>query len=227
MTAKLAGLPADVTQVVRPAPSCGRPLVPQHGALSRADAARLFGVAELAAMLDAGDWVELWTGVVVPAPRQGDPATRAAAALLRAGPRAVLSGATAAAMHGCTAGAGPVTHVTVPYDRQVRSSSGLSVRQAWIRESDVVELAGLRVFALDIALAELLCTGPQRLALACLEQALGRFDERSAEHFRGLVRERIARRRDRRGTRQATGLLELAWPTPGFRRTPATSGGGR
>lgn len=166
-------------------------------------------------MLEAGDWVELWPGVVVPTPRQRDPVTRAAAALLRAGPGAVLSGATAAAMHGCTAAAGTVTRVTVPYDRQVRSSAGLSVRQAWIRESDVVELAGLRVFALDVALTELLCTGPQRIALACLEQALGRLDERSAEHFRGLVRERIARRRDRRGTRQAVGLLELAWPGPG------------
>lgn len=181
----------------------------------------MFGLAEFAALLEAGDWVELWPGVVVPAPRQRDPLARAAAALLRAGTGAVLSGPTAAAMHGCSAATGPTTHVTVPYDRQVRSSDGLSVRQAWIRECDVVELAGLRVLALDVVLTELLCTGPHRLALACLEQALGRFDERSAEHFRGLVRERIARRRDRRGTRQAVGLLELAWPGQGFAMAPA------
>jgi hypothetical protein len=168
----------------------------------------MFGVAEFAAALEAGEWVEPWAGVVVPASREQDPRTRAAAALLRAGPRGVLSGLTAAAVHGCAA-PDPVISVTVPYDRQLRSQQGLSVRQAWIREPDVIELEGIRVYALDVTIAELLCTGPQRRALACLEQALGRFDEHSAERFRGLVRERIARRRDRRGTRQAVGLLEL------------------
>jgi hypothetical protein len=171
----------------------------------------MFGSEELATLLEDRDWVELWPGVVVPEPRVRDPLTRAAAALLRAGPGAVLSGPTAAAMHGCTAAAGPTTHVTAPYDRQLRSLPELCVRQAWIRESEVIELDGLRVHTLDVALAELLCTGPQRLALACLEQALGRFETSRAEHFRALVRERISRRRDRRGTRQAIGLLDLAW----------------
>ena len=160
-----------------------------------------------------------WWGVVVPEHRRRDPLTRAAAALLRAGRWAVLSGATAAAMHGCTAADGDVLHVTVPYDRQLRSCSGLSVRQGVVRESDVVELDGLRAQALDVALAELLCTGPQRVALASLEQALGQFPLAAAEELRGLVGERLDLRRDRRGTRRATGLLELAWvggpPAPG------------
>lgn len=155
--------------------------------------------------------MQLWWGVVVPEHRVRDPLTRAAAALLRAGPAAVLAGPTAAAMHGCTAADGDTLHVAVPYDRQVRSCPGLAVRQAWVRESDVVELDGLRVQALDVALAELLCTGPQRMALASLEQALGHFPAAAAEELRGLVGERVARRRDRRGTRRATGLLELAW----------------
>lgn len=167
-----------------------------------------------------------WPGVVVPAHRAREPLTRAGAALLRAGPHAVLSGATAVAMHGCAAAESRTLEVTIPYDRQLRSSPGLSVRQARVREPDVQRLDGLRVFALDVALAELLCTGPQRVALACLEQALAQLTSEGggSEHFRRLVAERLSRRVDRRGTRRASGLLELAWSGP----PPApTSGAGQ
>ncbi|WP_182546049.1 hypothetical protein [Halosaccharopolyspora lacisalsi] len=182
----------------------------RYRALSRTEAAHLFGPDGLREALARREWVELWPGVVVPGRCRNESTTRGAAALLRAGPAAVLSGLTAAALHGCSTGTVPVTEVTIPYDRQLRSRSGLAVRQASIRESEVVELDGLRVHALDVALAELLCGGPQRRALACLEQALGRLPRASAEQLRGLVAERIDRRVDRRGTRRATALLELA-----------------
>ncbi|MER5387865.1 hypothetical protein [Saccharopolyspora sp. NPDC002686] len=180
--------------------------------MARADAERLLGPDELSAALDDGEWVQPWHGVVVPAARAHDPMTRAAAALLRAGPHSVLSGLTAVAMHGCGP-ADEVVDVTIPYDREVRSQPDLTVHQAWVRECDVVELDGLRTQALDFAITELLCTGDQRQALDCLEQALGQLGEH-AEHFRELVAERVARRRDRRGTRRASALLGLAWPKP-------------
>lgn len=181
-----------------------------YRALSRSCAERLLGPAGVEEALGSREWVELWPGVMVPGRDLHEPATRGAAALLRAGPSAVLSGMTAAALHGCTAAVVPVIQVTIPYDRQLRSRPGLAVRQASIRESEVAELDGLRVHVLDVALAELLCTGPQRSALACLEQALDRLTPAGAEHLRGLVVERVARRSDRRGTRRAAALLELA-----------------
>ena len=182
----------------------------RYRALSRTAGAHLFGPDGLREALARREWVELWPGVVVPGRWRDESITRGAAALLRAGPAAVLSGLTAAALHGCSAGSVPVTEVTVPYDRQLRSRAGLVVRQGSIRESEVVELDGLRVHALDVALAELLCGGSQRRALACLERALGRLARAGAEQLRGLVAERIARRVDRRGTRRAAALLELA-----------------
>ncbi|RRO13245.1 hypothetical protein EIL87_24155 [Saccharopolyspora rhizosphaerae] len=181
--------------------------------MPRDDAERLLGRTELADSLEAGEWVQPWSGVVLPADLVRDPKARAAAALLRAGDRGVISGPTAVAMHGC----GPAedaVHVTVPYDRDLRSQDDLVVHHAWLRESDVIELDGLRVLALDVALADVLCTGPQRRALDCLERALGRLGS-SAEHFRALVGERLTRRRDRRGTRTAFALLEIAWARPG------------
>ncbi|MBE9375170.1 hypothetical protein IQ251_12025 [Saccharopolyspora sp. HNM0983] len=184
-----------------------------HGAVVRRDAEELIGAAELALALRDGVWRELWSGVVAPEGRAHDPRTVAAAALLRTGPHSVLSGTTAAAMHGCTAAADHVVHVTVPYDRELRSMPGLAVHNAWIRERDIVELDGLRCQALDVALCELLCTGPKRTALACLEQALQDLAGHG-EQFRALVSRRLDERRDRRGTRRGADLLALAWSAP-------------
>ncbi|MHA6798417.1 hypothetical protein [Bounagaea algeriensis] len=184
-----------------------------HGALSRLAAERLLGPAVVGEAVCEGTLLEPWSGVVVPAVRMRDPLTRAAAGLLRAGERAVLSGSTAVALHGCPAAAERTVHVTVPYDRDPRPGHGLAVHQSWIRESDVVELDGLPVLALDVALTELLCTGPHRVALASVEQAFVLLGE-EAERFRVRLAERLSCRRDRRGTRQAAGLLELAWSPP-------------
>ncbi|WP_243792036.1 hypothetical protein [Saccharopolyspora gloriosae] len=164
----------------------------------------------LRAVLDDGRWIEPWSGVVLPSERALDPLARADAALLRAGPHAVLNGPTAVAMHGCTEALGDsAVHVAVPYHRQPRAVPNLVVKQTWINEADVIELDGLRVYALDAALAEMLCTGERRTALACLEQALAVLGS-AAVRFHAVVAEQVARRRDRRGTRRAAELLELA-----------------
>ncbi|MEU6130254.1 hypothetical protein ABZ805_13875 [Saccharopolyspora sp. NPDC047091] len=193
------------------APSCGRrPGASRHGALTRPVAEELLGADGLSAELDAGRWVEPWGGVVLPARRARDPLARAEAALLRAGPHAVLTGPTAAAMHGCTeAFDEAAVHLAVPYHRQPRSVRGLSIKQMCLRESEVLELDGLRVHALEIALVEMLCTGERRTALACLEQALAALGP-AAARFHAVVAEQVDRRRDRRGTRRACELLDLA-----------------
>lgn len=176
-------------------------------------AEQLLGADVLRAELAGGTWAEPWPGVVLPATFARSPLAVAEAALLRAGPHAVLSGPTAAAMHGCTAADGETVHVTVPYDRQPRPVPGLVIRQSWVRESDVLELDGLRVHALENALAELLCTGPARTALACLEQAMEVLGD-AGLRFRAVVAERVHRRNDRRGTRRAAELLDLARNRP-------------
>ncbi|MFR9731090.1 hypothetical protein ACL03H_17840 [Saccharopolyspora sp. MS10] len=208
------GAPPLDTRALEPPPATARPgpdapPSSMHGALTRCAAERAFGAEELSAALDGGSWTEPWPGVVLPASKARDPLARAEAALLRAGPHSVLSGPTAAAMHGCTEADDRLVHVAVPYHRQPRAVPRLVVRQSWIREADVVELDGLRVHALDVALTEMLCTGDGRTALACLEQALAVLGD-SAPHFRAVVAERLARRRDRRGTRRAGELVELA-----------------
>lgn len=188
-------------------------VLPRYGALSRADAEQRFGAEVVDDLLRDRHLVQPWKGVVIAGRNERDPMARASAALIRSGPSAVLSGATAVAMHGCTAAESSTVHVTVPYDRQVRTLPGLAVCQSWIRESDVVLLHGLRVQALDVAITELLCTGPQRAALACLEQVLVDLGGAGAQ-FRAMVVERLARRIDRRGTRQASALLNLARADP-------------
>lgn len=208
----IAVLPGSDTRPARPSSRADAVLarMSRHGAITFSAAERALGKASITTELHEQRWVESWPGVLVHHGRVGDPLTRASAALLRCGPSAVLCGPTAAAMHGCTAAASSIISVLIPYDQQRRSLPGLAVQQGWIHESDVIELDDLRVLALDVALSELLCTGPQRMALACVEQALHTAGRRG-EQFRSLIGHRVARRRDRRGTRQATGLLELAW----------------
>ncbi|NYH79332.1 hypothetical protein FHR84_002666 [Actinopolyspora biskrensis] len=181
---------------------------------------RLGGHDRLLAALEAGSLVRLWPGVVVPADSVHDPATRAEAALLRAGAGAVLSGPTALAMHGCRAAGSRIVHVTVPYHRQLRREPGLVVRQGRVREREVVELDGLRAQVLDVALTEVLCTAEEQLAVACLRQATALPDVELGRGLRAMVEQRLARRSDRRGTRRARSLLE-AVSAPGPTSLPA------
>jgi hypothetical protein len=159
----------------------------------------------------------LW-GVLVPQESLLDPDTRAAAALLVAGPTAALTGLTAAWLHGCPAAATPVVHVAVPYSSSLRTQEGLVVHQGRGLLSEVIEVRQLRTVALEVAITELLCTDLARRALAIADQAAAQFDERQRPAFRGQIADRLAVRADRRGTARAAGLLALITGSPSHLR---------
>jgi hypothetical protein len=151
--------------------------------------------------------IPLWRGVLVESSRLLDPWTRASAALLTAGPRAVVSGISAAYLHGCRAVESPVTHILVPYGCETRSRDGLVVHRGRAFADDAIELDGVRVLPLDRVIADVLCTLPGRDALALADEALGLASD--ADTFRKQVALRIERRHDPRGTVRAMGLLDL------------------
>lgn len=154
--------------------------------------------------------------VLVERSRQLELRTRAAAALLHVGGNALLATHTAALLFGCTAADASRMHVLVGYDRTAHSSLSVAFHQGLFDEQDVVDLDGLRVHALDCAIAELLCRASRRTALACADQALAF----SPVGFRADVLHRIVTRRDSRGRRRGEILLELA---TGLAESPAES----
>lgn len=143
-----------------------------------------------------------------------DPDTRAAAALLTAGPTAALTGLSAAWWHGCPAAATPGVHVAVPYSSSLRTQEGLIVHQGRRLLHDVVEARGLRTVALDVAITELLCTDLARRAVAVADQAAALAPERERPAFRKRIAELLAIRADRRGTSRAGALLTLITGKP-------------
>ncbi|MGH3588319.1 MAG: hypothetical protein ACRDQ0_18605 [Pseudonocardia sp.] len=184
------------------------PVAGLHGAHLRADLVRRLGRARVENAVAAGEVRPLWRGVVVDSRRLLDPLTRAAAALLTAGPRSVITGVTAAALHGCRAVESPVTHILVPYGCETRSRKGLVVHHARPFADDVIELDGLRALPLDRVIADLLCTLPEADALAVADEAL-RVAGGDRGTFRKEVAERLRTREDNRGTVRAAGLLDL------------------
>jgi hypothetical protein len=179
-----------------------------HGAHLRADLVQRLGRRRLANALHSGEVRPLWRGVVIESGRMLDPWTRAAAALLTAGPRSVISGVTAARLHGCKAVDLPATHILVPYGCETRSRSGLVVHHGRPFADDAVELDGLRVLPLDRVIADLLCTLRPQDALAVADEALGLAGD-DHESFRKQVAGRLRKREDPRGTVRAAGLLDL------------------
>jgi Protein of unknown function (DUF559) len=179
-----------------------------HHARRRTDLAAELGEHSLRAALCNGTFMQLWPGVVVPRARALELPTRAAAALLFVGKGGVLSGPTAARLYGCTAATDTDIHVTLPYSRWARRRPGLVVHHDRFAEADVGELLGMPVLALDLVIAELLCTAPRRLALACADQALALAGP--DRDFLGAVEDRLVQRDDRRGTVRGAVLLGLA-----------------
>lgn len=174
----------------------------------RCDLLDALGQRQLNTALASGVLVQPWRGVVIRSADALDLHTRAAAAVLAVGERAVVSGPTAVALHGHDAAeAGPI-HLTVPYDRGPRSRTGLIVHQNRFTFADVVPVGDLPVFARDLALADYLCDGDKRAAFASLDQALGSVED--GEVLRAAVRARLAERDDRRGVARAEMLTELA-----------------
>ncbi len=152
--------------------------------------------------------------------RQLDLWTRAAAALLVAGPGALLSNYTAAALFGCTAADRGEVHVMVNYHRRLSAMPGLVVHNGSFDEGEVVVLSRLRVLALESAMAELLCRAPRRDAIACLDQAITLTPPDQRTEFCHEIRHRIAVRPDPRGRRRSQILLDLA---TGLAESPAES----
>ncbi|MFI5564846.1 DUF559 domain-containing protein [Amycolatopsis japonica] len=182
----------------------------QHGAVSRSEADEVLGRRLVLEGLATGVLVQPWRGVVVHAADSLELATRAQAALLVVGQPAALSGATALALHGISAVDDTRIHVTVPYSRRVKSKPGLAVHQADFRPSDVIELDGLAMFSLDLALADFLCAGDKRTAFAALDEAMHGLLPDHVRTLHANVRDRIVDRRDRRGIHRAVMLLDLA-----------------
>ncbi|MEV6648362.1 DUF559 domain-containing protein [Amycolatopsis sp. NPDC051371] len=160
--------------------------------------------------LATGVLAQPWRGVVIHAADALNLATRAQAALIAVGPPAALSGATSLALHGISAINDTVVHVTVPYARRVESRLGLVIHRAEFTEFDVVELDGLKVFSLDLALADFLCDGDKRMAFAALEQAMRGLSTDHCQRLRDNVRDRVLDRRSKRGIHRAQMLLALA-----------------
>lgn len=182
-----------------------------HGAHLRSELIRSLGRRRVANAVATKELTPLWCGVLVESTRLLDPWTRASAALLTAGPRAVIAGVTAACLHGCRAVESPATHVLVPYGCETRSRHGLVVHRGRAFADDAVELDGVRALPLDRVTADLLCTLPARDALALADEAL-RLAADAAETFRKQVARRIELRHDPRGTVRAAGLLDMASP---------------
>lgn len=151
---------------------------------------------------------QIW-GVLVPRELLLDPDTRAAAALLAAGPTSALTGLTAAWLQGCPAAVTPVTHIAVPYSSSLRTKDGLVVHQGRRLLNEVIEVRDLRTVALDVAITELLCADVARRALAIADQAASLVPERERSALRERIADRLATRADRRGTARASALLAL------------------
>lgn len=180
-----------------------------HGAHLRSDLVDRFGQTRIANAVRSGELQALWRGVLVEPARLLDPRTRAAAALLSAGPRSVLTGVTAAALHGCDAVESPLTHILLPYGCRTRSRDGLVVHHGSGFAHEVEEVDGLRVLPLDRVVADLLCQLRPQDALAVIDQALAAAGE-AHQVFRKQVAVRLEQRQDIRGTVRAAGLLDLA-----------------
>jgi Transcriptional regulator, AbiEi antitoxin len=113
-----------VNNIVR----CDDTVALQRGVLSRPQAISL-GLTDsaIAARLRKGRWQRLHPGVY--ATFSGDPARQALlwAAVLRAGPAAVLSHQTAAELHSLTSDPAPAIHVLVPSGSQIAPITGVAL----------------------------------------------------------------------------------------------------
>lgn len=176
----------------------------------RRDVAGAIGERALRAALASGLIHQPWRGVLIPAAHALDLKTRAAAAILVVREPAVLSGRTAVALHGCCAAEGQNVHLTVPYSRSVRSKPGLIVHQGCYRADEVVRIDGLPVFSFERSIADFLCDGDSWAAFASLDQSLRGLNANRLNEVRTAICQRIAERRDSRGTSKALLMAKLA-----------------
>jgi hypothetical protein len=185
-----------------------------HGAYPYDNVRTALGEYRLRAAMDKAEFVCFGRGVLLDGDRTLDLRTRAAGALLLAGPEAVLVGSTAAVLHGCTAIGGHPVHVRVPYLRRIRSRDGLVVHQGPVSESDTEELDGLRVLRPEPLLAELFRTESRRGVLACADELLRGLPGPDRPEFRATVARIVARQPNQRAVQRALHLLDLATGLP-------------
>lgn len=186
-----------------------------HGAYPRTQLHNHMGLQALRRAIKDGHLVSYCRNVVIQRERMTNLHTRAAAALLMAGPDAVLTSHTAVWLHGCTAAETNRVHILLGHDRRLRPRPDVAVHYNQYDPADVVEVEGLRSIALDYAIADLLCRARYRsTALACADQALGALPPPQRAEFKADLTVRIATRRDYRGRRQGVFLLDLATGLP-------------
>lgn len=171
-------------------------------------------------MQEAGRWHAPWSGVLVDANRLTDPLTRASAALVLAGPDAVLGGPTAAHVHGCRSVEPLPVHLVVPYGHWLRSRPGLDVHNGRFLDTDREMRRELAVLSLERVLTDMLCRARPSDALALTDEALAMIDPDRREAYRAVIARRLEQRRDPRGTRRGARILGLA---TGRAESPAES----
>ncbi|MDU0292179.1 DUF559 domain-containing protein [Saccharothrix longispora] len=185
-----------------------------HGAHRRTELHAHLGREQLKRMIADGRVVSYCRTVVIQRERMADLRTRAAAALLMAGPDAVLSNHTAAWLQGCTAASTHRVHLTLDYGHKLRLRTGLDVHHQSCRPDDVIEVDGLRCLTIAHAITELLCRTRSSTALACADQALAQVVPSERAEFKAELAERITNRPDHRGRRRGLFLLDLATGLP-------------
>jgi hypothetical protein len=191
-----------------------------HGVHRRTDLLRQIGLPAIRLLLRDGRLVRYSRNVLIDRRHQFSLATRAAAALLFAGPRSVLTNHTAALLYGCTAADASTIYILHDGERTPTPRPEIKLRHGPYEDGDVLELDGLRTLGLEIVIAELLCTVHRPIALACADQAFAALDPRFREGFRTEVAKRLRQRTDILGPRRGEVLLQLATGLP---ESPAES----
>lgn len=185
--------------------------IDRHGAFARADAIARFGRYRVRQAQESGEWLAPWSGVLVDAARAREPLTLAAAAVALGGPDVLLAGPTAAHLHGCASAPCLPVHLVTPYGHWLRSRTGLVVHNGPLPDADRATVLDMPVLGFERALTDLVCTWRRPAdALAVLDEALALIEPGRRERFRATIGQRLARRRDPRGTRRGAQLLGLA-----------------
>lgn len=151
-----------------------------------------------------------WPGVLADPARVTEAVTVISAAWLAVGGGAVVGGASAAYLHGCTALPPSPVHLVVPYGTRRRTRPGLVVHNGPDLPGDHLVVQGLPTLRLERVVTDLLCTAAPRDALAVADEALALVPEADRAEFRAEVHARLRTRSDPRGTLIGSRLFELA-----------------
>ncbi len=190
------------------------------GARRKRDAVAAAGRYRVRNALEVGALQSPWPGVLVDPGRAAEPLTVLTAAWLATGEQAVVTGPSAAFLHGLTAVAPTPVHLVLPYETRTRRRPGIVLHNGVGLEDDREERHGLPVLGLERVVADLACVLSPPDALAVLDEAFVRLDERDRPAFRRRLRERLQQRPDPRGTVVGRRLVDLA---TGRAESPAES----